>query len=88
MEFIAHRINTIEELKKVPNEYGVELDLRDYGDKLILQHDPFTDGEKFEEYLKLKKSLEESPKIKGDPIHDYMDRAQNLFEKPKSKNSR
>ncbi|MDG2059496.1 MAG: hypothetical protein P8J34_05030 [Flavobacteriales bacterium] len=52
MEFIAHRINTIEELKKVPNEYGVELDLRDYGDKLILQHDPFTDGEKFEEYLK------------------------------------
>ena len=52
MEFIAHRINTIEELKKVPNEYGVELDLRDYGDKLILQHDPFTDGEIFEEYLK------------------------------------
>lgn len=42
----------------------------------------------FEEYLKLKKSLEESPKIKGDPIHEYMDRAQNLFEKPKPKNSR
>ncbi|MDB4754566.1 hypothetical protein OAF84_04720 [Akkermansiaceae bacterium] len=42
----------------------------------------------FEEYLKLKKSLEESPKIKGDPIHEYIDRAQNLFEKPKPKNSR
>ena len=52
MEFIAHRINTIEELKKVPSEYGVELDLRDYGDKLILQHDPFIGGEEFEEYLK------------------------------------
>ena len=52
MEFIAHRINTIEELKQVPKEYGVELDLRDYGDKLILQHDPFKDGEDFEEYLK------------------------------------
>ncbi len=52
MEFIAHRINTIEELKKVPNEYGVELDLRDYGNKLILQHDPFVEGEDFEEYLK------------------------------------
>lgn len=52
MEFIAHRINTIEELRKVPKEYGVELDLRDYGERLILQHDPFTDGEDFEEYLK------------------------------------
>ncbi|NQV76973.1 MAG: hypothetical protein HQ490_01290 [Lutibacter sp.] len=52
MEFIAHRINTIEELRKVPEEHGVELDLRDYGDKLILQHDPFKDGECFEEYLK------------------------------------
>jgi hypothetical protein len=52
MEYIAHRINTIEELKKIPREYGVELDLRDFGDRLILQHDPFKDGENFEEYLK------------------------------------
>ena len=52
MEYIAHRINTIEELKQIPFEYGVELDLRDYGDRLILQHDPFKDGEDFEEYLK------------------------------------
>lgn len=52
MEYIAHRINTIEELKKIPKEYGVELDLRDFADRLILQHDPFKDGEDFEEYLK------------------------------------
>lgn len=52
MEFIAHRINTIEELSQIPTEYGVELDLRDHGDRLILQHDPFKDGEDFEEYLK------------------------------------
>jgi len=52
MDYIAHRINTIEELKKIPEEYGVELDLRDFGDKVILQHDPFKDGEDFEEYLK------------------------------------
>jgi len=52
MEYIAHRINTIEELKNIPKEYGVELDLRDFGDRLILQHDPFKDGEDFEEYLK------------------------------------
>ncbi|WP_321311689.1 phosphatidylinositol-specific phospholipase C/glycerophosphodiester phosphodiesterase family protein [Halarcobacter sp.] len=52
MEYIAHRINTIEELKQVPKEFGVELDLRDFGDKLVLQHDPFKSGEDFEEYLK------------------------------------
>ena len=52
MEFIAHRVNTIEELRKVPKEYGVELDLRDFGERLILQHDPFMDGEDFEKYLK------------------------------------
>ena len=52
MEYIAHRINTVEELKQIPFEYCVELDLRDYGDRLILQHDPFKDGEDFEEYLK------------------------------------
>jgi len=52
MEFIAHRINAIKELKKVPKDYGVEVDLRDYGNRLILQHDPFKDGEDFEDYLK------------------------------------
>lgn len=53
MEFIAHRINTKEELNKIPKEFGVELDLRDFGNRLILQHDPFKDGEDFEEYLKI-----------------------------------
>ena len=52
MEYIAHRINTIEELQQAPKEYGVEVDLRDYGERLILQHDPFKDGEDFEEFLK------------------------------------
>lgn len=52
MLYIAHRINTIKELLKVPKKCGVEIDLRDYGDKIILQHDPFKKGEDFEEYLK------------------------------------
>ena len=52
MEFIAHRINTIEELQQTPKEYGVEVDLRDYKERLILQHDPFKNGEDFEEFLK------------------------------------
>lgn len=52
MEFISHRINTIDELKLAPTDCGVEIDLRDNGDRLILAHDPFEDGEDFEDYLK------------------------------------
>ena len=52
MEYIAHRVNTIDELKEIPKEYGVELDLRDFGKRLVLQHDPFKNGEDFEKYLK------------------------------------
>lgn len=50
--YIAHRINTRNQLSKLPIEYGVELDLRDSGSDLILQHDPFVGGELFEDYLK------------------------------------
>lgn len=52
MQYIAHRINTIDELNKLPVEYGVELDLRDCGKELIIAHNPFEGGESFEEYLK------------------------------------
>ena len=48
---IAHRINTSVQLQAVPPEYGVEIDLRDRGDRLILQHDPFRDGEDFADWL-------------------------------------
>lgn len=51
MELIVHRINTIEELNQVPAECGIEIDLRERTEGLILQHDPFRDGESFEEYL-------------------------------------
>lgn len=53
MEFIAHRINTLKELKALPYEYGVELDLRDdLNGRVYIQHNPFEKGEDFEEYLK------------------------------------
>ncbi len=52
MEYIQHRVNMIEELKNVPPERGVEIDLRDRGERLILQHDPFGDGEDFAAFLR------------------------------------
>lgn len=54
MIYIAHRINTVEELSKLPTEYGVELDLRDdLNGEIYIQHNPFEPGENFEEYLKM-----------------------------------
>ena len=52
IEFIAHRINTLNELKQIPNQYGVEIDLKDFKNKIVLSHDPYIDGEDFESFLK------------------------------------
>jgi hypothetical protein len=52
MLYIRHRINTVKDLKTVPSDMGIELDLRYEGDKLILHHDPFVTGELFEDLLK------------------------------------
>ena len=48
---IAHRVNTRSELARIPSVFGVEVDIRDHGGRLILQHGPQGEGEVFEEYL-------------------------------------
>lgn len=52
-QFICHRINTIKELSDINNIFGVELDIRDdhKSGELILAHDPFVDGDNFDNYL-------------------------------------
>jgi len=52
MEFISHRINKVKDLINLPEIYGVELDLRDMGDEIVISHDPYVGGERFEDYLK------------------------------------
>lgn len=52
MLYIRHRINTALDLSTVPREHGIELDLRERDDKIILQHDPFRKGEVFEDFIK------------------------------------
>lgn len=53
MEYIAHRVNTVAELRKLDSRYGVELDLRDnLSGRVYLSHNPFKNGEDFEDYLK------------------------------------
>lgn len=52
-EYIAHRINTMEELVELPTEYGVELDLRDdLNGRIYISHNPFEPGQDFEAYCK------------------------------------
>jgi hypothetical protein len=48
---IKHRVNTIQELSAVPISYGVEIDLRIHNGIVVLAHDPFEEGEEFEEWL-------------------------------------
>jgi len=50
--WIAHRINTTEQLKALDESLGIEFDVRDSNGQLIVQHDAFGVGEPFEEYAK------------------------------------
>ncbi|MBJ9939177.1 hypothetical protein I7819_04690 [Burkholderia multivorans] len=51
MKIIAHRRNTIEALQATPERYGVEVDIRSVAERLVIHHDPFVEGESFEEWL-------------------------------------
>jgi hypothetical protein len=51
MQIVAHRLNTADGLKQLPRKYGVEIDLRADGSRLILNHDPFAGGEDFDRWL-------------------------------------
>lgn len=51
MIYIAHRINNLEILKKIPIGIGVEFDVRDYKKNLVLSHDPFSNGLSLERFI-------------------------------------
>ena len=52
MLFSCHRINTVSELCKISPRYGIEVDLRDnLSGQIYLAHDPFVEGELFDDFL-------------------------------------
>ena len=51
MEFIIHRVNKIKDLNKTPENFGAEIDIRTKGSHLILNHEPFANGDKLADYL-------------------------------------
>lgn len=51
MKLIAHRRNTLAELLETPTDYGVEVDIRSFGKRLVMHHDPFIEGEDFAKWI-------------------------------------
>jgi hypothetical protein len=51
MKLIAHRRNTISALRETEQKYGIEVDIRSEGSKLIIHHDPFVSGESFDDWI-------------------------------------
>ena len=49
---ICHRKNTIKQLIDTPTEYGVEIDVRSYNNRIILNHDPMKSGEFLDNWLR------------------------------------
>ncbi|OSM02285.1 hypothetical protein [Magnetofaba australis] len=51
MILFQHRVNHIEKLRVTPQEYGVEVDIRTWGDQLIIHHDAGRKGPAFESWI-------------------------------------
>mgnify|MGYP001158646006 FL=1 len=50
--FINHRINNLVDLKKIKIDEGIEADVRDFKNDIILSHDPYKNSEKFNKFIK------------------------------------
>lgn len=53
LKIIRHRVNTVKELAALPPGLGAEIDLRSRGEEIVLNHEPFQEGDKLGDFLKL-----------------------------------
>ena len=51
MEIIAHQINSINQLKKINQNFGVEVDIRTNNNEIVIGHDPFSIYENLNDWL-------------------------------------
>ncbi|MGI4855812.1 MAG: hypothetical protein ACRYHA_02590 [Janthinobacterium lividum] len=51
MKIIAHRRNLLSELEATPGHFGVEVDIRSCGERLIIHHDPLVQGNDFHAWI-------------------------------------
>lgn len=72
MKFISHRRNTIEQLKETNTNYGVEVDIRSFKNKLTIHHDPFIEGEEFDVWIKEYKHSTLILNVKEEGLEDLL----------------
>ncbi len=51
MIIVRHRRNLRRELEETPTDLGIEVDIRSQGSELVIHHDPFVVGERFEDWI-------------------------------------
>ena len=72
MKIIAHRKNTIADLIDTPKEHGVEIDIRSKNGELILQHEPYVEGELFIDWIKSYKHATLILNVKEDGLEEKL----------------
>ena len=86
---IKHRVNLIDDLESLNPVFGAEVDIRSQGSELIIHHEPFSNGELFENWIKFYKHklLILNVKEEGleDKLIDLMEKYKisNYFFRPK-----
>ena len=83
MKKILHRVNTINYLKTVPKEFGVEVDIRSFNNKVIISHEPLLTGTSFEEWISFYEHDFLILNIKEEGLEKYV---LDILEKHKIKN--
>ncbi len=83
MKKILHRVNTINYLKTVPKEFGVEVDIRSFNNNVIISHEPLLNGTEFEEWIRFYEHDFLILNIKEEGLEKYV---LDILEKHKIKN--
>lgn len=81
MEIIAHRINTIDQLKNLDIKLGVEVDIRSNEKNLIISHDPFSDYINFKDWFSFYKHGTLILNVKENGLEEELLKTMNYFKK-------
>jgi hypothetical protein len=80
MLIIKHRVNTSIELNALNPNFGVEIDIRTYGENIVVSHDPFNrDAEDFKTWLSYFKHRTLIINLKEEGLEDRLNMIMNRF---------
>lgn len=80
MLIIKHRVNWSVELNQIDPRFGIEVDVRTYGDKIVVSHDPFNkEAEEFKHWINHFKHKILVINVKEEGIEKNIDQIMNEF---------